>query len=158
MAYEALPAFLVELRKVEAVSARTLEFLILTASRTGEVIGAVWDEIDTEAKVWAIPGPRMKGGLPHRVPLTERAIAILDWARGLDPVMVFPGFDGKPMDLQAMFGLPTILKYHVVSIRWITLLLPAARFASQQGLSHYHCRKVFTDATRRLAVFARQRD
>jgi integrase len=66
------------------------------------VIGARWDEIDIEAKVWAIPGPRMKGGKPHRVPLPDRAIEILDWARGLDPVLVFPGFNRKPMDAQAM--------------------------------------------------------
>src|SRR3546814_6884865 len=58
-------------------SARALEFLILTASRTGEVIGATWSEIDFDAKVWTIPADRMKANKEHRVPLSARAVEIL---------------------------------------------------------------------------------
>jgi integrase len=75
--YAELPAFVAELRQKEGVSARALEFCILTAARTGEVIGATWPEIDLKAGAWTIPASRMKGGREHRVPLSKRAIAIL---------------------------------------------------------------------------------
>lgn len=81
--HDALPvsevgAFMVELRKHEGVGAKALEFAILTAARSGEVRGATWSEIDKDAKIWVIPGDRMKAGREHRVPLTEQAIRILD--------------------------------------------------------------------------------
>jgi integrase len=78
------------LRSLEGVAARALEFLILTATRTGEVIGAMWDEIGMDAAVWTIPASRMKGGREHRVPLSDRALAILEEMRGLDRELVFP--------------------------------------------------------------------
>jgi integrase len=65
------------LREREAVAARALEFLVLTATRSGEVLGARWGEIDVQAKLWIIPAARMKGGREHRVPLSPRAIEIL---------------------------------------------------------------------------------
>jgi integrase len=77
MPYAEIGAFIAELRKREAVAARALEFLILTAARTGEVIGAKWDEIDLPAKMWTIPEGRMKGEREHRVPLSKRALEIL---------------------------------------------------------------------------------
>jgi integrase len=70
-------AFMAELHDEEGVSARALEFVILTAARTGEVIGARWSEIDLEKRVWAVPGERMKAGQEHRVPLSEPALAVL---------------------------------------------------------------------------------
>src|SRR5262249_38769800 len=72
--YAQLPAFLVSLRAREAIAARALEFLVLTAARTGEVIGARWNEIDLLDKTWTVPAGRMKA---HRVPLSARALAIL---------------------------------------------------------------------------------
>ena len=72
-----LPAFMAQLRSVESVAARALEFLILTAARTGEVIGAKWSEIDFDEKLWKIPAERMKAAADHEVPLTDRAIEIL---------------------------------------------------------------------------------
>ncbi|WP_293428113.1 tyrosine-type recombinase/integrase [Phreatobacter sp.] len=75
--YAQLPAFLTSLREREGSAARALEFLILTASRTGEVIGADWSEIDLDKRVWIIPGDRMKAGREHRVPLTDRALELL---------------------------------------------------------------------------------
>jgi integrase len=77
MPYADLPAFMLALTQREGVAARALEFAILTAARTGEVIGATWDEIDLAAKVWIIPARRMKGGREHRVPLSDRALQIL---------------------------------------------------------------------------------
>jgi integrase len=75
--YPALPAFLANLRRREAAAARALEFLILTAARTGEVIGARWSEIDLVDKTWTVPAARMKAHREHRVPLSPRALAIL---------------------------------------------------------------------------------
>lgn len=75
--YAEIPAFMTELRRRDTLSAQALEFAILTACRTGEVIGAKWDEIDLDAKVWTIPVERMKSGRAHRVPLSDRAVKIL---------------------------------------------------------------------------------
>ncbi|OLB76791.1 MAG: hypothetical protein AUI16_07675 [Alphaproteobacteria bacterium 13_2_20CM_2_64_7] len=75
MPYDDLPAFMGELRQRSELTARALEFLILTAARPGEVLGMHWSEV--EDNVWTVPGERMKGGKPHRVPLSERAIELL---------------------------------------------------------------------------------
>jgi integrase len=77
MPYSELPGFMSGLQKSEGVAARALEFAILTAARTGEVIGARWDEISLQDKTWVIPAARMKGGREHRIPLSERAIELL---------------------------------------------------------------------------------
>ena len=71
-------AFMVELREQAGLSARALEFAILTASRSGEVRGAIWREIDRAARMWTVPAERMKAGREHRVPLSDEALAILD--------------------------------------------------------------------------------
>jgi integrase len=76
-----LPALMAELRERNSLSAGALEFTILTAARTGEVIGATWDEIDLKARTWTIPAERMKAGKEHKVPLCDRAVEIL---QGLD--------------------------------------------------------------------------
>ena len=75
------------------------EFLVLTAARSGEVRLATWDEIDVEARVWTVPGERMKAGREHRVPLCARALAILDEARILRDAtgLVFPGTRRGPL-------------------------------------------------------------
>ncbi|MCJ7995884.1 integrase arm-type DNA-binding domain-containing protein [Rhizobium cremeum] len=75
--YKAMPATMRALRESSAVSARAVEFLCLTACRSGEVRGAVWSEIDLDGALWVIPAVRMKAGAEHRVPLTDRAVAIL---------------------------------------------------------------------------------
>ena len=77
MPFIELPDFMERLGKKNSVSARALEFAILTAARTGEVIGAKWSEIDLKAGVWTVPAERMKGSKEHQVPLSKRAIAIL---------------------------------------------------------------------------------
>lgn len=78
-----------------------LRFTILTAARNGEVRGATWDEIDRDAREWRIPGERMKSGQPHRVPLSDAALAVLDHARPLSggEGLVFPSptKPGHPM-------------------------------------------------------------
>jgi integrase len=77
MDWRDVPAFVEALRQNPSVSARALHFCLLTAARTGEVIGARWEEIDLEAKIWTVPGARMKAGRPHRVPLSQEAVVLL---------------------------------------------------------------------------------
>jgi integrase len=78
--FSEMPALMAELRTRDLRSARALEFTILTAARTGEVIGATWNEINLIAKTWTIPASRMKAGKEHKVPLCDRAVDVL---RGL---------------------------------------------------------------------------
>jgi integrase len=98
--FDELPDFMTLLRAQEGVAARALEFAILTAARTGEVIGAQRGEIDMAEKVWAVPAGRMRAGKEHRVPLSPRALAILEAMKALRHVadrqnegeaFVFPG-------------------------------------------------------------------
>jgi integrase len=100
-----LPGFMVDLAKCKGVAARALEFTILNAARTGEVIGARWSEIDLEAKIWAIPAERMKASKEHRVPLSSRAVEILkELPRESD--FLFPGAsEGSSLSNMAMAEL-----------------------------------------------------
>jgi integrase len=77
MPYAEVPTFLAALRERPGLAARMLEFVILTSARTSEAVGATFDEIDLRRGIWTIPADRMKGGREHRVPLSDRAIAIL---------------------------------------------------------------------------------
>ena len=102
--YEELPAFMARLRGRDSISARALEFTVLTTVRTSEAIGARWDEIDLESKLWVIPAERMKADRPHRVPLSDRAVEILT-ALPRD-TFLFPGSRrGKPLSNMAMLEL-----------------------------------------------------
>lgn len=95
--------FVVQLRALDGVGARALEFVILNAARTNEAIGARWDEIDLKNALWSIPGERMKAGRDHTVPLTPRAATILREMRRLGGNWCFPGLrDGKPISNMAM--------------------------------------------------------
>ena len=84
-------AFMMQLRAAEGMGARALEFVILTAARSGEVRGATWAEIDMEAKVWVVPGSRMKAGKEHRVPLSDVAVEMLKMQpRSAGTELLFP--------------------------------------------------------------------
>jgi len=102
MLYEAIPAFVGALHQREAVAALALEFTILTAARTGEVIGAKWDEVDLEKAIWTIPASRMKAGKEHRVPLSPRTVEILKATQGLRKEWLFPASKGGCMSGMAM--------------------------------------------------------
>jgi integrase len=97
--YRELGAFMADLEKMEGMGARALEFAILCASRSGEVRGATWDEIDLTEGVWTIPGDRMKAGKEHRVPLSTKALDILKaLPRMVGTDLVFPGVrNDKPL-------------------------------------------------------------
>ena len=109
--YAELPAFLTVLRAQEGIAARALEFLILTAARTGEVIGARWNEIDLLDKVWTAPSERMKAHREHRVPLSPRALAIVAEMKAArqgdaDESFVFAGRKpGRPLSNMAFLML-----------------------------------------------------
>lgn len=88
MAWQDLPGFMDALRERDGVSARSLEFLILTACRSNEVRGARWVEVSGDC--WAVPADRMKRGVEHRVPLSTAALACLEQVRDLDQDLCFP--------------------------------------------------------------------
>lgn len=94
--WQEVPAFMAELAEREGLSARTLEFIILTATRSGEARGARWSEFDFDKGVWTVPAERMKRGLPHRVPISAEMVAVLDKVRGLDDDFVFPSTQRAP--------------------------------------------------------------
>ena len=104
MPYDEVAGFVADLRGREALAAVALELCILTAARSGEILGMRWGEIDLGKKIWRVPAHRMKAGREHRVPLSQRAtdiLAILGEARSGD--FVFPGQRGdKPLSNMAM--------------------------------------------------------
>ena len=103
--YAVMPEFMASLRDKSGVSARALELTVLTATRTGEVIGAKWSEIDLQAKLWTVPAGRMKAGKEHRVPLSDRAMEVLS-ALPREDEFVFVGTrSGKPLSNMAMLEL-----------------------------------------------------
>ncbi|AEJ02100.1 integrase family protein [Nitrosomonas sp. Is79A3] len=89
-------AFMSALRVREGISARAVEFTILTACRSGEVRGARWTEFDTISKVWTIPAERMKAKREHQIPLSDAALALLD-SISKDRDIVFAGTQGQPL-------------------------------------------------------------
>ncbi|MDX0966499.1 tyrosine-type recombinase/integrase [Sinorhizobium medicae] len=92
MPYADVPAFMKKIREASGVGARALEFTVLTASRTGETMGARWAEFDFKENVWTVPAERMKGGREHRVPLTDRVLAVLtEMQKRSVNDFVFPG-------------------------------------------------------------------
>jgi integrase len=104
--YTNIPGFMRGLRARQGASARALEFLILTAARTGEVIGARAREIDAKNKMWVIPPSRTKSGREHRVPLCKPALEIVAFSGRLAPdAFLFSGGDGKPLSNMAMLEL-----------------------------------------------------
>jgi integrase len=104
--YDQMGAFMADLRKEHGVGARALEFAILTAARTGEVIGAQWGEIDLQAAVWTVPPSRMKASKEHRVALSSRVMEIINELRKTrQGEYVFPGARrGKPLSIMAMLA------------------------------------------------------
>jgi len=104
MPYGEVPAFIAGLRERDALAAVALELCILTAARSGELLGMRWDEIDFQNAVWSLPAGRMKAGRPHRVPLSTRAVAILrNLEKSKRDEFVFAGHaPGRPLSNMAM--------------------------------------------------------
>jgi integrase len=106
--YAELPGFMTELKARPATAARALQFTILTAARTNEVLGAKWSELDIKARVWTVPAERMKGGKEHRVPLSGAAMAITEHQQLVrENDFVFPGTKRQRLSHAAMDALLT---------------------------------------------------
>lgn len=111
LSWQEIGDFMPALKSQECISAQALLFTIYTAARSGETLGATWREIDLAAKVWTIPGERMKAGKEHRVPLSEPALAVLRDVQKLrrtdsSDAYVFPGAKpGRPLSNMAMTEL-----------------------------------------------------
>ena len=126
--------------------ALALEFLILTAARSGEVLGATWNEFDFAPKVWMIPSERMKAGRPHRVPLSGRAMAILEnFAEFRTGDFVFPGQrPGKPLSGTAFLTVMRRINVDGATIHgfrssfrdWAGNETPFARELAETALAH----------------------
>ena len=158
------------LQSVQASNARPVlklafEFLVLTATRSGEVRAAAWTEIDREVGVWTIPARRTKGNREHRVPLSRRALEILDQAQavgGLGP-FVFPSVRGQPVGSTAMAQLLRALKIAAVphgfrsSFRdWAAEETDHPREVAEAALAHT-VRNPIEAAYRRTDLFERRR-
>jgi len=103
LAIDAMHGFMERLRKIEGMAARALEFAILTVVRTGAVRMALWSEIDLAAKVWSVPAEKMKAGRAHKVPLSPRAVELLEALprfEGID--LIFTGRNDKPLSDMAL--------------------------------------------------------
>jgi integrase len=171
--YPALPyadasAFMANLRNHGGMSALALEFLILTAARTGEVLGATWDEVDLEAEVWTIPATRIKAGREHRVPLSGPALAVLRRLYSArQSAYIFPGVKaGRPLSgmalLMALRGMGrgdlTVHGFRSSFRMWAAEQTNIAREVAEQALAHSLSDKVeaayqrsdFFDKRRRL--------
>ena len=112
--YAEIGDFVATLRQRDSISAAALEFTILTAARTGEVIGATWGEINLDAKVWTLPAERMKGEREHRVPLTAPALSVLKRMAEVredesDDAFVFPG--GKAKKSLSNMAMSAVLRH-----------------------------------------------
>ena len=102
MAYPELPAFVLELREKQAMAARALELTILTATRTSEVLGATWAEVDLDNATWTVPATRMKANKVHRIPLSPRAVELLMSLKPLGQEFLFPADKGGRLSTMAM--------------------------------------------------------
>ena len=103
--FDAVAAFLKALREKRDISAKALEFAILTAARTGETIGATPDEVDLKQKIWIVPAKRMKAGKEHRVPLSDRAVLIVESLKH-NQKFLFPGAGvDRPLSNMAMLEM-----------------------------------------------------
>ena len=146
--YGETPAFMVPLGGLPGLAALAMRFTILTAARTGEAIGATWQEIDDKAKVWTVPAERMKAGREHRVPLSTAALAVLAGLRTPDTKpanYVFPG-SGKAGHLSNMSmtavlrrmkrGGLTVFGFRSTFRDWAAETNPAPREEAEAALAH----------------------
>ncbi|MXZ61087.1 MAG: tyrosine-type recombinase/integrase [Acidobacteria bacterium] len=146
-------------------TALAFEFLVLTACRSGEVRGALWKEIDIEGREWRIPAERMKTGREHRVPLSRRAMAVLQEARRLadGSGFVFPSARGRPLSEVAMptmvrkLGIGAVPHGFRSSFRdWAAECSDAPREVCELALAHVNTNAIEA-AYRRTDMFERRR-
>lgn len=156
MNWREVPAFYAELRHRNAMAAKALMFTCLTGSRTNEVLGMQWSEIDFDAAIWTCPAERMKTGEAHRVPLTEEMLAILEPLKALQSVYVFEGQKRhKPLSNMSMLMLLRRMGVEGVTVHgfrstfrdWAAEVANAPREVAEMSLAH----KVGSDVERAYA-------
>ena len=154
--WQALPGFMTKLRGRKGIAARALEFLIPTWARSGEVRLATWDEIDLKAKLWTIPGARMKAGKQHRVPLSEPAVKLLKaLPRHEESPYVFWAPRGGPLSDMALSAVTRRMEVAAVPHGFRSSAKDWARNSTSYAdeVSELQLAHVSSDATR--AAYAR---
>lgn len=145
MDWREVPAFYADLKTRDAMAARALMFTCLTGSRTGEVLGMQWAEVDFEAQLWTCPEIRMKGGEVHRVPLTDEMLAIIAPLRAMQSAYVFEGQKRhKPLSNMAMLMLLRRMQIEGVTVHgfrsafrvWAAEAANAPREVAEMSLAH----------------------
>ncbi len=145
MPWQEVPAFYAELQTRSAMAAKALQFTILTASRTSEVLEMKWPEVDVDARLWTIPAERMKGGQVHRVPLTDEMLAILEPLRALASDYVFEGQKRhQPLSNMSMLMLLRRMRQDGVTVHgfrssfrdWAAEAASAPRELAEAALAH----------------------
>jgi integrase len=145
MMWRDVPAFYADLKVRKAMAAQALMFTCLTGSRTGEVLGMRWDELDLEARLWTCPAERMKGGEEHRVPLTDEMLAIVEPLKVMRSDYVFEGQKRhKPLSNMAMLMLLRRMHVEGVTVHgfrstfrdWASEVANAPREVAEMSLAH----------------------
>ncbi|MEQ9491539.1 MAG: tyrosine-type recombinase/integrase [Alphaproteobacteria bacterium] len=146
MPWQDVPPMMKQLGRQEGIAALGLRFLILTATRTGEVLLATWDEIDEAESVWIIPGKRMKAGKEHRIPLSKHAVTILKEARKHSTSdYIFPGQrKNRPLSNMAFLQLLKRMKRLDVTVHgfrssfrdWVAETTPYPNEVAEMALAH----------------------
>ena len=156
MKWQDVPSFFDDLRNREAMAAKALMFTCLSGSRTGEVLGMRWDEIDIEMRLWTCPAERMKTANEHRVPLTDDMLAIIEPLKAMASNYVFEGQKRHaPLSNMAMLMLLRRMKVEGVTVHgfrstfrdWASEVASAPREVAEMSLSH----KVGSDVERAYA-------
>lgn len=145
MHWRDVPAFYADLRARNAIAAKALMFTCLTGSRTGEVLGMRWEEVDLEARVWTCPAVRMKTGADHRVPLTGEMLAIIEPLRAMQSEYVFEGQKRhKPLSNMSTLMLLRRMQVEGVTVHgfrstfrdWASEVASAPREVAEMSLAH----------------------
>jgi integrase len=145
MQWKDVSAFYAELRTRNAMAAKALMFTCLTGSRTSEVLGLRWEEIDVDARLWTCPSERMKNGETHRVPLTDEMIAIIEPLRAMESNYVFEGQKRhKPLSNMSMLMLLRRMQVEGVTVHgfrstfrdWASEIANVPREVAEMSLAH----------------------
>jgi integrase len=143
--YPQVGAFMAALRGRAGIAARALEFTILAAARTSEVLGSRWDEIDLQQHLWTVPAERMKASKEHRVPLSTSAITLIKkLAKAPEGPLVFPGADGAELSENAMLALLERMGHDDITVHgfrstfkdWATEKTNFPNIVSEMALAH----------------------
>jgi integrase len=145
MMWRDVPAFYADLKTRNAMAAKALMYTCLTGSRTGEVLGIRWEELDLEARLWTCPAQRMKGGEDHRVPLTDEMLAIIEPMKAMESEYVFKAQKrNKPLSNMAMLMLLRRMDVEGVTVHgfrstfrdWASEVANVPREVAEMSLAH----------------------